>query len=127
MGQQPPMRRILRLFLREAPPVQPAWSLSPQQRREVLELLSEIGLNIVAEARGPVPLLTFGRQVLERLDAHHRPDPVPLPHFADALKRVIRDMRHDRLRVMSPTDFMGVGYVYNALDPDTFPFRSASR
>jgi hypothetical protein len=121
------MRRIIRLFRPvEEPKVRP-WMLSAEQHRQLLELLSEIGLNIVAEARGPVPLLTFGRRVLERLDAHHRPDPVPLPHFADALKRVIRDMRHDRLRVMSPTDFMGVGYVYNALDPDTFPFRSANR
>src|SRR5829696_1036421 len=121
------MRRILRLFFHnEPPPVQP-WKLSPQQHRQLLDLLSEIGLNIVTEARGPVPLMTFGRRVLERLEmtrtsgAKNVP---PLPHFADALKKVIRDMRHDRLRVMSPTDFVGVGYVYNAQDPDTYPFRS---
>ena len=127
------MRRIMRLFFRdEPPPVQP-WSFSKEQHRQLLDLLSEIGLNIIEEARGPVPLLTFGRRVLERLDAaaaHHagqqRPVP-PLPHFADALKRVIRDMQHDRLRVMSPSDFPGVGYVYNARDPDTYPVRSANR
>ena len=118
------MRRIMRLFFRDEPlPVQ-AWKLSKEQHRQLLELLSEIGLNIVDEARGPVPLMTFGRRVLERLDSAR---PVPLPHFADALKRVIRDMQHDRLRVMSPTDFMGVGYVYNAKDPDTYPVRSANR
>lgn len=123
------MRRIMRLFFRdEPPPVQP-WNLSAQQHRQLLDLLSEIGLNIVEEARGPVPLMTFGRRVLERLDMTRSPDrPVPpLPHFADALKKVIRDMRHDRLRVMSPTDFVGVGYVYNAQDPDTYPVRSANR
>jgi hypothetical protein len=117
------MRRIMRLFFREPAPVRP-WSLTPEQHRQVLELLSEIGLGIVAESRGPVPLLTFGQRVLERLHADNPMQPVPLPHFADALKRVIRDMRHDRLRVMSPTDFIGVGYVYNAQDPETYPFRS---
>ena len=45
--------------------------------------------------------------------------------FADALKRVIREMDHERLRVMSPTDFIGVGYVYNAADPETWPIRSS--
>ena len=127
------MRRIMRLFFAADPPWPPPlqpWNLSKEQHRQLLEMLSEIGLNIIDEARGPVPLLTFGRRVLERLDAtaHHAPRPVPpLPHFADALKRVIRDMRHDRLRVMSPSDFPGVGYVYNARDPDTYPVRSANR
>ena len=124
------MRRIMRLFFRDEPPAVQPWHLSKEQHRQLLELLSEIGLNIVNEARGPVPLLTFGRRVLERLEmsrsAAHRPAP-PLPHFADALKRVIRDMRHDRLRVMSPSDFIGVGYVYNAQDPETYPVRSANR
>jgi len=127
------MRRILRLFFREHPPAVQPWNLSKEQHRQLLELLSEIGLGIVQEARGPVPLMTFGRRVLERLGTWSAPGqpeggrPVPLPHFADALKRVIRDMRHDRLRVMSPTDFVGVGYVYNAKDPDTYPVRSANR
>ena len=117
------MRRIIEFFRPAKPQVRP-WHLSPEQHRQVLELLSEIGLGIVAESRGPVPLLTFGRRVLERLHEQSPPQPVPLPHFADALKRVIRDMEHDRLRVMSPTDFIGVGYVYNAQDPETYPFRS---
>jgi hypothetical protein len=121
------MRRIMRLFFASDPPYPPPvqmWKLSKEQHRQLLDLLSEIGLNIISEARGPVPLLTFGRRVLERLES---PRPVPLPHFADALKRVIRDMQHDRLRVMSPSDFLGVGYVYNAQDPDTYPVRSANR
>ena len=118
------MRRILRLFRRDdAPPPKP-FPLTAEQHRLLLELLGEIGLNIVREARGPVPLLTFGRRVLERLEAR-RPEPVPLPHFADALKRVIRDMGHERLRVMSPSDFPGVGYVYNAHDPETWPVRTS--
>jgi hypothetical protein len=96
------------------------WQLTPDQHARLLELLSDIGLRIVAEARGPVPLLHFGRRLLDRLDTR-----APLPQFADALKRIIRDMRHDRLRVMSPTDFLGVGYVYNAADPNTHPIRSS--
>jgi len=118
------MRRILWFanVRRETP--QNLWHLSAQQRRQLLELLSAIGLNIVNEARGPVPLLTFGRRVLERLESSPG-GAVPLPHFADALKRIIRDMRHERLRVLSPTDLMGVGYVYNAADPDTWPVQSS--
>jgi hypothetical protein len=122
----PHMRRIIRLFRREPQQVRP-WTLSEQQHRQVLDLLSEIGLGIVAEGRGPVPLMKFGQRVLERLDQHARPEPVPLAHFADALKRVITEMRDDRLRVMSPTDFIGVGYVYNAHDPETWPYRGSIR
>jgi hypothetical protein len=118
------MRRILRFWSRRYEPVQATWQLSPEQHRQVLELLSEIGLGIVQEARGPVPLLTFGRRVLERLQVQPAMA-VPLPHFADALKRVIREMEHERLRVMSPTDFMGIGYVYNAKDPETWPVKSS--
>lgn len=113
------MRRIFRLFRPRPQAPADAWQLSPDQHRRLLELISEIGLHIVDEARAPVPLLHFGRRVLDRLDAR-----APLPQFADALKRIIRDMDHDRLRVMSPTDFLGVGYVYNAADPETHPIRS---
>lgn len=101
-----------------------AWQLSAEQQQQVLDLLSDIGLHIVTEARGPVPLLTFGRRMLERLEPSNGM-PCPLPEFADALKHVIRNMRHDRLRVMSPSDFAGVGYVYNAQDPETWPVRSS--
>jgi len=101
------------------------WQLSPAQQRQVLDLLSDIGLHIVHQARGPVPLLTFGRLMLEELGPAGAPA-FPLAQFADALKHVIRDMRHDRLRVMSPSDFPAVGYVYNAQDPETWPVRSSS-
>ena len=116
------MRRIMRLFFRDEPPKVQPWSFSPEQHRQLLDLLSEIGLGIVDEARGPVPLLTFGRRVLERLETGRS---VPVPLFADALKRVIREMGDERLRVMSPTDFVGVGYIYNAADPETWPVRSS--
>jgi hypothetical protein len=107
-------------------PAQPpaALNLTNEQHQQLLDLLSEIGLGIIRDARGPVPLLTFGRRVMERLETH-KTHVLPLPQFADALKRIIRDMRHDRLRVMSPTDFVGVGYVYNAQDPDTWPVRTS--
>ncbi len=70
--------------------------------------------------------MTFGRRVLDRLGTAGDGD-VPLPDFVDALKRVIREMRDERLRVLSPTDFIGVGYVYNATDPETWPIRWATR
>lgn len=118
------MRRILRLFFQRDPQPPRPWEMTPDQHRQVIALLSEIGLGIVQEQRGPVPLMTFGRRVLERLGPAQVGGRVPLHHFADALKRVIRNMQHERLRVMSPTDFLGVGYVYNAEDPETWPVRS---
>ncbi|HEY2587980.1 MAG TPA: hypothetical protein VGI81_19710 [Tepidisphaeraceae bacterium] len=118
------MRRIFwfRSGPRDAKASQQGWYLSDEQHRELQELLSELGLLIVSEARGPVPLLKFGRRVLDRLGSTAA---VPLPHFADALKCVIREMGHDQLRVMSPTDLLGVGYVYNAADPETWPVRTS--
>jgi hypothetical protein len=118
------MKRIFRFRTKSAPAPAVAFHFSPQQQREMLDLLSDIGLHIVHEARGPVPLMTFGRRVLERLGPGDGLS-YPLPQFADALKRVIREMRHDRLQVMAPSDFMGVGYVFNAQDPDTWPVRSS--
>ena len=117
------MKRIFSFGTKSAPAPAVKWDFSPQQQRQLLDLLSDIGLHIVHEARGPVPLMTFGRRVLERLEPSG--SAFPLPQFADALKRVIREMRHDRLQVMSPSDFTGVGYVFNAQDPDTWPVRSS--
>jgi hypothetical protein len=119
------MRREI-LFGRDDTPRAPAggWRLSIDQQRQVTELLLNVGLEIVRDARGPVPILTFGRRVLERLDPHSG-NRLPLPQFADALKRVVLEMRHEKLRVMAPSDFLGVGYVYNAADPDTWPVRSS--
>jgi hypothetical protein len=119
------MRRIF-LFWRPRPQqAAEAWRLTPEQHRQVLELISQIGLRIVHDARGPVPLITFGRRVLEQLQTDRQLFAVPLPQFADALKKVIRDMEHERLRVLSPTDFIGVGYVYNAMDRETWPIVSS--
>jgi|SRR5581483_3408708 len=119
------MRRIFTFFWypRKAPAA-PAFTLSDAQRNELLALLSRLGLEIIREARGPVPLLSFGRAVLERLELT-RPGRVPLEDFADALKRIITDMQHEKLRVMSPTDMVGVGYVFNSADPETWPVRSS--
>jgi hypothetical protein len=116
------MQRIWKFFGHHPAPSTTTWDLSPELHERLLERLAEIGLDIVQEARGPVPLLTFGRRVLERLDT---PRAVPVPLFADALKRVIREMGDDRLRVMSPTDFLGVGYIYNAEDPETWPVQTS--
>lgn len=96
-------------------------NLTPREQEMLLDLIPRVGLNIVAEARGPVPLLTFGRRILEQLDS---PPRIPLPYFSAALKRLIQRMDHERLRILSPTDLHGVGYVYNAEDPETWPVRT---
>jgi hypothetical protein len=138
------MRRIFSFFFRPASPSPQAWSLSDDQRQQVLALLCDLGLQIVHEARGPVPLLTFGKVLLDRLDLSRSDlshtgripltDQIPLADFANALKHVIEEMQAgemqhgdtqpNNLRVMSPTDMIGVGYVFNASDPGTWPVRS---
>ena len=119
------MKRIFTFFWqpRKAPSA-PAFLLSDDQRRELLALLSNLGLQIVSDARGPVPLLTFARSVLDRLQLT-RPGRVPLVDFVDALKRVIAEMDHDKLRILSPTEMVGVGYVFNLQDPETWPVRTS--
>lgn len=118
------MKRIFRFFWRREAPAAPAWSLTDDQRQELLALLSRLGLQIVRDRRGPVPLLAFGRAVLDRLELT-RPGRVPLPDFADALKRVIHEMDHEQLRVLSPTEMVGVGYVFDVKDPETWPVRTS--
>lgn len=117
------MKRFFWFFNTHNEPEPTAWRLSTDQRERLLAMLSDIGLQIVDQARGPIPLLAFGRRVLERLE--NDPAAVPLPPFTEALKRIIRDMNHDRLRVMSPSSFPGVGYIYDATDPETWPIRSS--
>ena len=121
------MHRFFNWFHKSSVAPIESWQLSPEQHARLLELLSDIGLRIVAEARGPVPLTTFGRRMLERLGPQQlRPfGPLTQLQFADGLKAVIREMDHDRLRVISPTDFPGVGYIFNASDPDTWPLRTS--
>lgn len=117
------MRRIFRLFWNAEPEVR-AWTLTEQEHQQLMRLLSDVGLQIVTDVRGPVPLLTFGRRVLDLLEPGRRFHTVDLPEFAAALKAVIREMADERLRVMSPSDFPGVGYVFNAEDPETWPVKS---
>lgn len=119
------MRHIFRLFRPVSTKQHKPWTLSEEQHKQVMQLLSRIGLDIVAETRGPVPLMKFSRKVLDRLETRMRPDPVALEDFAAALKVVIRDMDHPQLRLMSPTDFPGVGYVFDALDRETWPIQTS--
>ena len=118
------MKRIFTFFWQPKASSAPSWTLSADEHRRLLALLSEIGLQILREARGPVTLMAFGQAVLERLELS-RPGRVPLPDFVDALKRIIRDMNHEELRVLSPTEMVGVGYVFNARDPMTWPVRTS--
>jgi hypothetical protein len=71
-----------------------------EHERRSLNRLSKIGLDIVHEARAPVPLLSFGRRALARLQPGA--ESLPLPHFADALKRVSDKMHREHLHVLLP-------------------------
>src|SRR4051812_48133404 len=83
------MKRIFTFFWRPKASAAPAFTLDDAQRQELLTLISQMGLQIIRESRGPVPLIAFGRAVLDRLQLT-RPGRVPLPDFADALKRIIK-------------------------------------
>lgn len=84
------------------------------------ETLVELGLQIVGEVRGPMRLWDFSRRLGRRLGM----PPVPLPDLSDAVKATLSRIDDPRLRILAP-GMPGVGYVYDAADPDSWPVRAS--
>ena len=88
---------------------------------EVLsDSLVELGLQIVSEVRGPMRLWDFSRRLGRRLGM----PPVPLTDLSDAVKATLSHIDDPRLKILSP-GMQGVGYVYDAADPDSRPIRAS--
>jgi hypothetical protein len=84
------------------------------------ESLVELGLEIVSEVRGPMRLWDFSRRLGRRLGM----PPVPLTDLSDAVKATLSRIDDPRLRILAP-GMQGVGYVYDAADPDSWPVRAS--
>lgn len=84
------------------------------------QTLVELGLQIVQEGRGPMRLWDFSRRLGSRLGM----PPLPLPVLSEAVKSTLSQIDHPRLRLLAP-GMPGVGYVYDADDPETVPIRSS--
>jgi len=84
------------------------------------QTLVELGLEIVGEVRGPMRLWDFSRRLGRRLGM----PPVPLSDLSDAVKATISQIDNPRLRILAP-GMTGVGYVYDAADPESWPVRAS--
>lgn len=82
--------------------------------------LVELGLQIVSEVRGPMRLWDFSRQLGRRLGM----PPVPLADLSDAVKATLATIDDPRLKILAP-GMPGVGYVYDAADPESRPLRAS--
>ena len=82
--------------------------------------LVDLGLQIVGEVRGPMRLWDFSRRLGRRLGM----PPVPLTDLSDAVKTTLARIDNPRLRILAP-GMQGVGYVYDAADPDSWPLRAS--
>jgi len=78
----------------------------------------ELGLQIVSEVRGPMRLWDFSHRLGRRLGM----PPLPLSDLSDAVKATLAQIDDPRLKILAP-GMSGVGYVYDAADPESRPLR----
>jgi hypothetical protein len=86
----------------------------------VASSLAELTLSIVREGRGPMRLWDFARRLEKRLGMPR----TPTGELCDAVKAALERANDPRVAIMS-TSMPGVGYVYDAVDPDAKPVRSS--
>jgi hypothetical protein len=84
------------------------------------ETLVALGLQIVGEVRGPMRLWDFSRRLGRRLGM----PPVPLTDLSEAVKATLSRIDDPRLRILAP-GMTGVGYVYDATNPESHPIRAS--
>ena len=102
------------------PGAKAATSGSPIDDLILADSLVELGLQIVSEVRGPMRLWDFSRRLGRVLGM----PPLPLTDLSDAVKATLADIDDPRLKVLAP-GMAGVGYVYDAADPDSRPVRAS--
>ena len=102
------------------PGAKAAASGQPIDEQLLADSLVELGLQIVSEVRGPMRLWDFSRRLGRRLGM----PALPLTDLSDAVKATLSQIDDPRLKVLAP-GMQGVGYVYDAADPDSRPIRSS--
>jgi hypothetical protein len=103
---------------------QPGYSASafvpPADAITVARSFVELSLSIIRETRGPMRLWDFARRLERRLGMPR----VPTGQLCEAIKAAVDRANDPRIALMS-TSMPGVGYVYDAMDPDAKPVRSS--
>jgi len=88
--------------------------------RLLLRSVLACGNAMLQGARAPIPLYRFAKSVAATLNLSSR---VPTLELCNALKVLLAAMDDDSIRILSPTDFPGVGYVYDQANSETWPVR----
>ena len=99
---------------------QAAQTISPIDAAILSDTFVRLGLQIVGEVRGPMRLWDFSRRLGRRLGM----PPLPLTELSDAVKTTLSQIDDPRLRILAP-GMAGVGYVYDAADPESHPIRAS--
>ena len=103
---------------------QPGYNASafmpPADSVAVARTFVEVSLSIIRESRGPMRLWDFARRLERRLGMPR----VPTGQLCEAINAALDRANDPRLALMS-TSMPGVGYVYDAMDPDAKPVRSS--
>jgi hypothetical protein len=92
----------------------------PTWPRDAAASLAELSLTIVREVRGPMRLWDFAR----RLEEHLGMPRLPTAALCDAVKTALQNINDPRVAILC-TSMPGVGYVYDARDPDARPVRAS--
>jgi hypothetical protein len=86
----------------------------------VADSFVELSLSIVREVRGPMRLWDFAQRLESRLGMPR----TPTGTLCDAVKNALEQINDPRLAILA-TSMAGVGYVYDANDPDAKPVRAS--
>lgn len=86
----------------------------------ISESFVELSLSIVHEIRGPMRLWDFARRLENRLGMPIMPTSL----LCDAVKNALEQINDPRLAILA-TSMSGVGYVFDANDPDAKPLRAS--
>jgi hypothetical protein len=86
----------------------------------VARSLADVSLSIVREGRGPMRLFEFARRLESRLGMPR----VSTGELCEAVKAALQRVNDPRVAILA-TSMPGVGYVYDAEDPDAKPVRAS--
>src|SRR5688500_9186988 len=75
------------------------------------------GFEILRDAKGPMPLWQFSKDLAAKVGVRVVPD---LTQLSDAIKALLWEANHPRLRLIATT-MSGVGYVYDLKNAETWP------
>ncbi len=94
--------------------------LRENEVRLLQKSLVACGKAMLKGASAPLPLYRFARSVAASMNLSRA---IPTLQLCDALKSLLVAMDDESIRILSPTDLPGVGYVYDQANSETWPIR----